>query len=1186
MYLKRLELQGFKSFPEKVRLDFNTGITAVVGPNGSGKSNVSDAVRWVLGEQRAKNLRGDKMEDVIFAGTENRKPQGFAEATIIMDNQDGALPIAFTEVQVTRRVFRSGESEYRINGTACRLKDIQELFMDTGVGREGYSIIGQGRIDAILSAKGEERRHIFEEATGIVKYKTRRNEAVTKLDKEQQNLLRAEDIILELEGQLKPLEEQSKKARQYLSLSQQLKEGEIAMFCTDTERMEAEEKKLGDKKDTAITQKIKMQQTLAKDKAETETLHLQLSSQNQVLQQINDDIARVKGAIEKKDGEIRLTAEQMQHDTENISRMKKEMEEKKKKQLELKGEQEVCRSRITALDITAEQEKNKLAALEEGCKVLDIALRQKETETEDVKDEIFEHIRTGTEAKGEISKQEAIMEQFLARKEQLDMEIAHGESRLEQQRTHGQVLEKKGQEQKQQAAFLEKELFALEQDDAQSTKMKLAVQKDLAEQERRLTAKQSRLALLSEMEREHEGFFHSVKRLLQLPDKEKRGICGAVGELLQVEEQYEAAVEAALGSAMQNIITKTEEDAKDAIQYLKEHRLGRATFLPISAVKGRQWEGNAVIFAERGVLGKASDLVQYEAIYAEIMTYLLGRILVVETLEDGVRLAKKYQHRYRMVTLEGDIMNPGGAMTGGSQMKKSTNIFGRSREIGKLRQELDEIQGKTEELREKLQLAEEDAEEISRQIVEKKLELQQRNVAQQSNQEERKKNQAEQKEAQEKIRLLQLEESQLLVQLERAEQDIAAEKLRLTQSEQAVAGANAALSAFQEHLAADKEQREQLMEEMTRHRIALSENSQNIAAAEENLRRFQKEYEETENHVKLLQMQMIAFKENGGTRNKKQADLQQEQADLRKKERELYAHLEETKTELAALSEKISAKEEDAGNLAEAISLLEQDIFRMETRLDNMRQEKQRVFDHIWEEYELTYQGAKTFVAGEKRSYEELSRLTKQWKGEIRGLGYVNVAAVDQYQEVLERYTFLTDQKKDILEAEEKLKGLIQDLSIRMEKQFQEQFAVISKNFSMVFQEMFGGGKAYLKLQDDSKALESAIEIVAQPPGKSLQNMQLLSGGERALTAIAILFSILKMKPSPFCILDEIEAALDDANVKRYAQYLTRFSGETQFIVITHRKGTMEYADILYGVTMQEKGVSKLISVDFSERKK
>ncbi len=1186
MYLKRLELQGFKSFPEKVKLEFNKGITAVVGPNGSGKSNVSDAVRWVLGEQRAKNLRGDKMEDVIFAGTENRKPQGFAEVTIVMDNQDEKLPIAFSEVQVTRRVFRSGESEYRINGTACRLKDIQELFMDTGVGREGYSIIGQGRIDEILSAKGEERRHIFEEATGIVKYKTRRNEAVTKLDKEQQNLLRVEDIIQELEGQLKPLEAQSIKAKAYLSLSEQLKEAEIAMFCADAERMEQEESQLSQKKSLVETEKQRLQKEIAAEKAETASIHKETEKQSQTLQKVNDQIARIKADIEKTEGQIRLAAEQKQHDAENISRMEGEAKSRRKKQTELQKEQEVCRSRITALHMTAEQEQKKLTALEETYADLDTALRQKETEAEDVKGEIFEHIRRGTEAKGEISKQEAVKAQFLSRKEQLELEISHGESRLEQQKIRGQVLEKQADERKKQADFLKKELYALEQDALQSAKNKESAQNRLAEQEKQLTAKQSRLSLLSEMEREREGFFYSVKTLLRLPDKEKRGIYGAVGELLSVEEQYETAIEAALGSAMQNIITKTEDDAKDAIGYLKKNRLGRATFLPVSAVKGKPWEDSTIIFTENGVLGKAVDLVEFDETYREIMTYLLGRILVVETLADGVRLAKKYHHRYKMVTLEGDIMNPGGAMTGGSQAKKATNIFGRSREIGTLRKELQAIEEQATELRENLQLAESDGEEIAERLVEKKMELQKLTVAHHADKEDQKKNQEEQKESEEKLHLLRLEESQLSEQLDRAEEDIMAEKQRLMQSERAVEGANEALSAFQAHLAADKERREQLMEKMTHHKIAMSENTQHIVVAEENLSRLQKEYAEIEKDLQQMQAQMTAFTESGSVRTQKQKDLEEKRIHLQKQEKELYARLAETQKTQVILSEKTALTEQHTAEKTDTLSLLEQDVFRMETKAEKIREEKQRLYDRIWEEYELTYQGAKASLQQESRSYAELSRLAKQWKGEIRELGYVNVAAVEQYQEVADRYTFLTNQKADILEAEDKLKDLIQDLSIRMEQQFKEQFAVISQNFSTVFQEMFGGGKAYLKLQDNHNALESAIEIVAQPPGKSLQNMQLLSGGERALTAIAILFSILKMKPSPFCILDEIEAALDDANVKRYAQYLTRFSKETQFIVITHRKGTMEYADVLYGITMQEKGISKLVSVDFSEQKK
>ena len=1184
MYLKRLDIQGFKSFPEKVKLEFNPGITAVVGPNGSGKSNVSDAVRWVLGEQRAKSLRGDKMEDVIFAGTENRKPQGFAEVTIIIDNQDGKLPIDYTEVQVTRRVFRSRESEYRINGTACRLKDIQELFMDTGVGREGYSIIGQGRIDEILNAKGEERRRIFEEATGIVKYKTRKNEAVAKLEKEQQNLTRVEDIISELESQLGPLEEESRVAEEYLRLKEQLKDAEISMFRTDAQRMETDLERLTQQKENARSQSTEAAEAQERAKGDVQRLRAANEEKTAALRQINEDVAQVKADIEKNEGLIRLTKEQMQHDADNMSRVEKEILERMRQQEESQKEQGVCRSRITALRMTMNQQQDRLDRLEEEGRSLEDALSRKETKAESFKDEIFEQIRIGTEAKGEIAKQEAMKEQFLARKEQLDEELAHGRGRLEEQTVHLQVLEKQEKDRREYMDFLTKEMGTLEKDSQQAGEIKENAERQLSRQERLISEKQSRLSLLSEMEKDHEGFFNSVKNLLNLPDKEKRGIHGAVGQLLQVEEAYETAIEAALGGAMQNVVTQTEEDARDAIQFLKDHRMGRATFLPITAVKGKTLEGHQPILDEKGVIGTADTLVGFAEQYRGIVTYLLGRILVVDHLNEAVRLAKKYQHKYKMVTLEGDIMNPGGAMTGGSRSNKTTGIFGRAREITALRQEMEKLNQQAAQMRERLQLAEEDQQEIAEQIVEKKLEQQKLLVTLHAAQEQKEKSQTEWQETKEKVRLMEIEEEQLKEQLEVAEHDMEAGRKRLAASEALMAEVNAALSSYQDDLTEEREKRSALQEEITAVKISISQSGQSVAAAEESLLRLEQEEKKAAAEAESLRAQKEELEKSGGLRQDQQIDLQKEGQELRQKEENLSRLLEETTAQISALAEEMARKEETAQEQAETVSRLQNEIFRLETRMEKVAEERQRIYDRMWEEYEITFQTAKEYAEADARSYSQLSRLAKEWKAQMRAMGDVNTGSIARYQEVKERYSFLSAQKEDILAAEEKLRLIIEELSQLMERQFKEQFAVISENFSHVFQEMFGGGKAYLRLSEEDRVLDSPIEIVAQPPGKSLQNMQLLSGGERALTAISILFSILKMKPSPFCILDEIEAALDDANVRRYAQFLRRFSKETQFIVITHRKGTMEFADVMYGVTMQEKGISKMISVNFTEQ--
>lgn len=1184
MYLKRLDLQGFKSFPEKVKLEFNPGVTAVVGPNGSGKSNVSDAVRWVLGEQRAKSLRGDKMEDIIFAGTENRKPLGFAEVSILIDNQDGKLPLDYSEVQVTRRVFRSGESEYRINGTACRLKDIQELFMDTGVGREGYSIIGQGRIDEILSAKGDDRRRIFEEAAGIVKYKTRKNEAVHKLEKEQQNLLRVDDIIGELEVQVGPLEKASEKAKEYLRLKEHLKQAETAAFCRDAERITTQLEKLEQDEAAANEQ---MADSLAKSNIEKEKA-VQLREKSEeldaLLQQQNDEMTELRAEMEKTEGEIRLREEQRANDEANISRIQDEMAEKSRKQQENEAEQANCQSKMTALKLEMDRQQGELDALEEKYASLSNALTQDENKAESFKDEIFEQIRIGTEAKGEISKREAMKVQFLARKEQLLAEKEHTESRLHQFDIHLQALEKQENDRKEHIRYLKQELDALEHDRTHAAEQKQRAESSLSGQEKRISETRSRLSLLMEMEKEHEGYYNSVKSLLNLTDAAERGICGAVGQLLKVEEEYETAIEAALGGALQNVVTETEEDAKDAINYLKRNNLGRATFLPVTAIKGRPLEGKNAIMAEVGVIGTAYDLVTFDEKFRQIALNLLGRIIVVQNLDKAVQLAKKYRHQYKLVTLEGDILNPGGAMTGGSAQKKALHVFGRSREIRNLRQALQSATDEASMLRERLLLANEDLQEIEDETVEKKMELQKFMVTLTSGSGEKDKTLADQKEAAEKLSLLKLEEAQLTEQLEGAEAEI--EKFRRAEeaSQKAMQFANEQLEAFQNSLSGEKEERDALMAKITQKKIDLSSAGQNVYSMEETMLRLKEEAAALEKEQKRAAEQAAFYEKNTDLRLEQQEDLKQKAADLSQQADCLQTKLNDTANEKSQTAEMAAKAEAAAAEWKETANKLENEIFRISTKKEKLDEEKQRITTQMWEEYEMTLRMAQEYAANLPADREK--RPVREWKNMIRELGDVNVGAIEQYKEVKERYEFLTVQREDILEAEEKLQKIIEELSQLMEKQFREQFKVISENFSQVFQEMFGGGKAYLKLTDAENVLESPIEIVAQPPGKNLQNMQLLSGGERALTAIAILFSILKMKPSPFCILDEIEAALDDANVSRYARYLKQFAEETQFIVITHRKGTMEHADVLYGVTMQEKGISKLISVDFSDAQK
>ncbi|MBQ3615536.1 MAG: chromosome segregation protein SMC, partial [Anaerotignum sp.] len=923
--------------------------------------NVSDAVRWVLGEQRAKSLRGDKMEDIIFAGTENRKPLGFAEVSILIDNQDGKLPLEYSEVQVTRRVFRSGESEYRINGTSCRLKDIQELFMDTGVGREGYSIIGQGRIDEILSAKGDDRRRIFEEAAGIVKYKTRKNEAVHKLEKEQQNLLRVDDIIGELEVQVGPLAEQSEKAKEYLRLKEHLKQAETAAFCRDAERISSQLEKLEQDEAAANEQ---LTESMQKSDAEKETaLSLRTKSEelDALLQQQNAEMTELRAEMEKTEGEIRLREEQRANDEANITRIEAEMAEKSRKQQENEAEQAACEGKMNALKAEMDHQQNELDKLEEKYASLSNALTQDENKAESFKDEIFEQIRIGTEAKGEISKREAMKTQFLARKEQLDREMEYTESRLHQFGVHLMALEKQENDRKEHIRYLEQELDALEHDRSHAAEQKQRAESSLSQKEKRISETRSRLSLLMEMEKEHEGFYNSVKSLLNLPDKEDRGIYGAVGQLLKVEEEYETAIEAALGGALQNVVTETEEDAKDAINYLKRNNLGRATFLPVAAIKGRPLEGKNAIMAEVGVIGTAYDLVSFDEKFRQIALNLLGRIIVVQDLDKAVQLAKKYRHQYKLVTLEGDILNPGGSMTGGSAQKKALHVFGRSREIRNLREALQAATDEASMLRERLLLANDDLQEIEDETVDKKMELQKVMVTLSGGSGEKEKTIADKKEAEEKLSLLKLEETQLTEQLDAADREIEGFKKAEEDSQKAMQSATEQLEAFQSSLSGEKEERDALMAEITQKKIDLSSAGQNVYSMEETMLRLKEEAAELEREQKKAAEQAAFYERNTDLRLEQQEDLKQKAEALSNQAEALQNSLNDTAAEKSQTTEAATKAEAAAAEWKETAGKLENELFRISSRKEKLEEDKQRITDQMWEEYEMTLRMAQEY---------------------------------------------------------------------------------------------------------------------------------------------------------------------------------------------------------------------------------
>lgn len=1186
MYLKRLDLQGFKSFPEKIKLEFDKGITTVVGPNGSGKSNISDSVRWVLGEQRAKSLRGDKMEDIIFAGTSNRKPLGFAEVSITIDNQEGKMPIEYTEVTVTRRVFRSGESDYLINGTVCRLKDVHELFMDTGIGKEGYSIIGQGRIDEILSSKSEDRRRLFEEAAGIVKFKNRRHEATSKLEKESQNLTRIDDIINELENQVEPLKNQSEIAKKYLELKDQLKIFEINIFKIKYENIEEEIKSLDNNKEITSNQLKDETSSNEVNKSNLKNLKDELNVLTENIQTLNDSLLNITKDIEKNEGEIKVNEEQTKNINENIKRLTNDILSKNEQINQTKNNIETSNIKLTALDLNISAKNSELESKDLEFETLSKTLNESETQIENYKSDMIEKLKTTSELRENISRNNVFIEQFDERKNSLVSEISFLESQLSDAKTHMQALDVTIKNVNSENQTFLDELSKCRDNDLNIKNDIAKNNENLQQQNKLLAEKSSRLKVLSEMEKEHEGFFKSVKVILALKDKnpEFKDVNGALGEILNVPEIYETAIEVSLGGALQNIVTKDEQVAKKCILHLKNTNSGRATFLPISEIKSKEIPHNEKdsICLEEGIIGIAKDLIYFDDIYSNIVSSFLGRVIIAKDIDFAIKFSKKYNYKYKVVTLDGEILNAGGSMTGGSILKKTTNIFGRSREIKELQSSLDEVSLEISNIKnfeeafilnqknndDKILEINEKIESIKIILNEKKNDLTQTEFTIAENEK--------------KLNNFLIEKKQLNEQFQFADNKHKTYEKSLLNYENEIKQIEESLLSFKTDVDSSKDVKDSLLKEITDLKIDVNNLENDIQTVKNDIEKFVENIKNSESDINHFNAQIEQYKTSELEKNK----------DLTEINNLIFSFNEDYKNKqqkLIEVTEKRGNVTLDSSNLEEKINALNENILNLKnniTSIDSKKEknfeDKNRITEEIQFEYNVNYESCIEFIIADA-NFNTLSSTIKNLKNDIKDLGAVNVESIETYKEVKERFTFLTTQREDILKAKKDLETIILELTKSMESQFLEQFKLISDNFNIVFKEMFGGGEAYLKLDDENNALETGIEIIAKPPGKNLQNMMLLSGGERALTAIAILFSILKLKPSPFCILDEIEAALDDANVKRYANYLRRFADSTQFIVITHRKGTMEAADVMYGITMQEQGVSTLVSVKFEE---
>ncbi len=1187
MHLKSLEIQGFKSFPERTFIEFHKGVTAIIGPNGSGKSNITDAIRWVLGEQSVKTLRGSRMEDVIFTGTQSRRAMGFAEVTMVIDNSDGKLPLDYTEVQVTRRLYRSGESEYLLNKTTCRLRDITTLFMDTGLGRDGYSIVGQGRVDDILSHRSEDRRRVFEEASGIVKFKTRKEEAERKLLGTEQNLLRINDIISELEQRLEPLADQAAAAQRYLSLYEELKELDITLMLDNIRQYEislaetqVEKQLLQDDLNTeaALLQAIKDQNKQTGERIRQ--IEDQIEDQQQAFNRISNEISELNGQLALNDEKIHQINRQMAHDANeekelvrNLGTLDQEISGRKERQATLNHQ-------LTTYGVQLEAAEKEMQAVLASLGTTERSVEQMKTNLDDLLEKLFDQRGLLTQTKGQTSlvdsRRETIADelvQLISDRDRLTLSIEGAEAELHRLEL---TMNETETAKKQAIGLVNESRNALD-----SWEQRLATEKQL------LQNKSYRCQTLTELEKNYEGYGEAVRRLLLQAESDQgfaQGIRGTLGSLIRSEKLYETAIETALGPAIQNIVTDTEHTASRLIEHLKKTRSGRATFLPISSIKGRQLESvlKEKISKLPGFINLASELVRYDDDLTAVVQFLLGRVVIAENLDLAIAMARQTGYACRIVTLEGDVINPGGAMTGGYTRSGDTGVLSRPREISELEQEIANLNVTIADLERLFPELDEKFKSAGRQLAQ--LEQQMVEIGQLRVREEARLSSLGQDltKVESRRQMLRSEENQLQVQSTKIDDEVRLIEQAIQQMEQEMTDLRQTIADQEVATRVEQERRDDLRDHISNLRVSVHSIEESLQAAAELADRFEQE--------KQSQALRLARHRQG------QEDGQRQVQHLIQELDQIREQIEERKTAGTTVSDQVLQLNQEKGRLeyeqASFFDQLEQftarktaiqvEIGRYEAKMSRIENQIDDTKNRLWETYELTTpQAAKWDKPIKNRS--EATRRLNQVKNDIKELGPVNLTAIEESQAVQERYAFMSGQRDDIENSRHKLTDVIDELTEAMKKQFVDHFSLINENFKQVFAELFGGGVAEVGLEDEQDVLACGIEIRAQPPGKKLQNLLLLSGGERCLTAIALLFAILRLRPTPFCVLDEVEAALDDANVLRFTDYIRRHSEDAQYILVTHRKGTMEAADRLYGVTMQERGISRILSMKLGE---
>ncbi|GER65594.1 chromosome partition protein Smc [Weizmannia acidilactici] len=1181
MFLKRLDVIGFKSFAERISIEFVPGVTAVVGPNGSGKSNVIDAVRWVLGEQSAKHLRGGKMEDVIFAGSDARKPLNFAEVTLTLDNGDHALPIDYQEVSVTRRVYRSGDSEFFINKQQCRLKDIIELFMDSGLGKEAFSIISQGKVEEILNSKAEERRTIFEEAAGVLKYKTRKKKAETKLAETQENLNRVSDILYELESQIEPLQIQASIAKDYLEQKEALKNYEIAVMVHEIEDLHGKWELLQTQLAEHRDKEAGLASEIRKQEAHLEEKRNQLDALDESISALQNVLLATTEELEKLEGQKEVLKERKKNAGQNKAQLERNIKESANTLEALAAQKEKLLREVGENEKAVASLRNSVKEKQEQLALLSTNLEEK---IESLKSDYIELLNGQASAKNEKNYLKQQLKQFGYRIERLDADnrkyVEEREKIQEKKKVAGEQLEKIQQElEEAAAAFVEK-------------KRKLEIlnnryqkqESNLYKAYQYLQKAKSRKETLEEMEEDFTGFYQGVREVLKARGKQLDGIEGAVAELIRVPSQYEKAIETALGASMQHIVVETEHHGRRAIAFLKQRNAGRATFLPLNIMKPKTIPASqlAPLQNEEAYIGIAGDIVQSESRYRTIVSNLLGNVLVVRDLKSANQIAKMLGYRYRIVTLDGDIVNPGGSMTGGASKQNGTSLLGRKSELEALKEKLADMEAKTLQLESDVKGIKAEAAWMSQELEETRKNGESLRLREQQAKSELERLEIEEKNMNEHLLVYDMEKAEAEEQNRSARNRIRELEGILAENGEKAKKLESEIETLTEKKNDDSTARSKLQAELSDLKASLAVKMEQWDRNREELGRLGESIREWRSRKESYEEQYRLLTDEESRHHMSESELVEAAEQKARDKNDTIEFISIRREERVQLQAEIEDLELGIKELKRQQKGLQQAIQDEEVRANRLDVELENRLSRLREEYTLTFEAAKEAYTLPV-PLEEARKKVKLIKLAIDELGTVNLGAIEEYDRISERYRFLKEQETDLLEAKETLDQVITEMDGEMIRRFDETFKAIRNEFEPVFRELFGGGRADLRLTDPKDLLNTGVEIVAQPPGKKLQNLGLLSGGERALTAIALLFAILRVRPVPFCILDEVEAALDEANVYRFSKYLKQFSEETQFIVITHRKGTMEEADVLYGVTMQESGVSKLVSVKLEE---